>query len=179
MYKHKCKRVRPEAWLLAGLLALMSAGLAAETPAPPIGVDADSGNLDVRTGAYQLSGNVTITRGALVVKADEARSFSDDAGNVERIELYGQPTTWRDVLEDGSDVDGESDELIYDFTRNLITMIGNARIRNVQGAFSGSKLVYDLDSQNLVGDGGVRLIIEPATAERARPGSQPQPEPED
>lgn len=177
MYMHKCKRASLEALLLAGLLTLC-VGLAAETPAPPIGIDADSGNLDVRTGAYHLTGNVTITRGALVVQADEARSFSDAAGDVERIELYGQPTTWRDVLEDGSDVDGESDEIVYDFTQNIITMLGNARIRNVQGAFSGSKLVYDLDSQNLVGDGGVRLIIEPATAERARPGSQPRPEPE-
>lgn len=177
MYKHKCKRAGLDALLLAGLL-IISVGLAAEAPPPPIGIDAESGNLDVRTGAYHLSGNVTITRGALVVKADEARSFSDAAGTVERIELYGQPTTWRDILEDGSDVDGESDELIYDFTQNLITMLGNARIRNVQGAFSGAKLVYDLDSQNLVGDGGVRLIIEPATAERARPSPQTQPEPE-
>lgn len=175
MYKHRCKRASLDALLLAGLLTL-SVGLAAEEPAPPIGIDADSGNLDVRTGAYQLSGNVTITRGALIVKADEARSFSDDAGNVERIELYGQPTTWRDVLEDGTEVDGESEELIYDFTQNLITMLGNASIRNVQGAFNGTKLVYDLDSQNLVGDGGVRLIIEPATAERARPDAQPEPE---
>jgi lipopolysaccharide export system protein LptA len=178
MYKHKCKPSALEA-LLLGMLLIFSAGLMAEeTPAPPIGIDAEGGNLDVRTGAYHLIGNVVITRGKLVVRADEARSFSDAQGNVERIELYGQPTTWRDVLEDGSDVDGESDEIIYDFTQNLITMLGNARIRNVQGAFSGSKLVYDLDSQNLVGDGGVRLIIEPATAERARPETAGQPDPE-
>ena len=46
---------------------------------------------------------------------------------------------------------------------NMITMQGNAQIKNVQGEFSGSQLVYDLDSQNLVGDGNVRLLIEPAT----------------
>jgi len=70
-------------------------------------------------------------------------------------------------MEDGSDVDGESEEIIYDFTQNLITMLGSAEIRNVQGTFSGAKLVYDLDSQNLLGDGGVRLIIQPDAAERA------------
>lgn len=155
---------------------MMSASLAAEEPAPPIGIDADGGSLDVRTGAYHLQGNVRITRGDLVVNADEAKSFSNSAGEVERIELYGQPTTWNDIMDDGTAVEGESDELIYDFIRNRITMVGNARIRNPQGAFSGSQLVYDLDSQNLVGDGGVRVLIEPATAERVRPTAEPDPD---
>jgi lipopolysaccharide export system protein LptA len=168
---HRCKLLA----LAAALLALSSV-LAAATPAPPISIDAETGYLDVRTGAYHLEGNVTIIRGELVVRSNEARSFSDDQGNVERVELYGTPTTWRDLLEDGSEVNGESDEIIYDFTRNIITMVGNARIRNVQGDFSGSKLVYDLDTQRLVGDGGVRLIIEPATAERARPAPRQEPE---
>ncbi len=156
---------------------MVSASLAAEQPAPPVGIDAEGGSLDVRTGAYHLHGNVRITRGDLVVNADEAKSFSNSAGEVERIELYGQPTTWNDIMDDGTSVEGESDEIIYDFARNMITMIGNARIRNPQGAFSGSQLVYDLENQNLVGDGGVRLLIEPATAERVtRPATEPDPE---
>lgn len=130
-------------------------------------MDAEQGGYDVRSGAYHLVDNVRITRGDLIVLADEARSFSNAEGQVERVELYGSPTRWNDVLEDGSTVEGHSDEIIYDFTQNIITMLGNANIRNVQGEFSGSKLVYDLDSQNLVGDGGVRLIIEPATAASA------------
>jgi lipopolysaccharide export system protein LptA len=157
----------------------VSASLAAEQPDPPVGIDADGGSLDVRTGAYHLQGNVRITRGDLVVNADEARSFSNAAGEVERIELYGSPTNWNDIMDDGTAVEGESDEIIYDFVRNVITMVGNARIRNPQGAFSGSQLVYDLENQNLVGDGGVRLLIEPATAERVtRPTAEQQPDPD-
>ena len=146
---------------------MMTAALAADEPELPIEIDSESGGYDVRSGAYELQGNVRIARGSLVVQADEAQSFNSDDGQPERIELYGSPTRWNDVMEDGSDVEGESDQIIYDFTQNLITMVGNAEIRNVQGTFSGSKLVYDLDSQNLVGDGGVRLIIQPDTAQRA------------
>ncbi len=134
----------------------------AEKP-PQIGVDADSGVYDVRAGAHHLSGNVRITRGSLEVLADEAHSFSSE-GRIQRIELYGNPTTWNDVMEDGSDVSGSSDQIVYDFNANIITMIGNAHIRNIQGEFSGPRLTYDLDTQNLVGDGGVRLIIEPEAA---------------
>jgi len=149
------------------MTATLSTALAADEPGLPIEIDSESGGYEVGSGAYQLQGNVRIARGSLLVLADEARSFNGADGQPERIELYGAPTRWSDVMEDGSDVDGRSDEIIYDFTRNLITMRGNAEIRNVQGTFSGSTLVYDLDNQNLVGDGGVRLVIQPETAERA------------
>jgi lipopolysaccharide export system protein LptA len=160
------------------VLAVMVTGLslASDRPALPIDINSESGRYDVRSGAYHLSGNVRITRGNLVVLADEAKSFSGADGQVERIELYGNPTTWSDVLDDGSAVEGQSLEIIYDFTRNIITMQGDALIRNVQGAFRGSKLVYDLDSEDLVGDGGVNLVIEPETGERAR---RQIPEPQD
>ncbi len=151
----------------AALLSPWAIAQTSETPALPIEIFGDNGQLDVPSGAYVLTGNVRIVRGTLNVFADEARSFSGDSGEIERVELYGTPTRWNDTLEDGSDVQGQSDQILYDFTTNLITMKGNAEIQNVQGQFSGNQLVYDLDTQNLVGDGGVRLLIEPATAEAA------------
>ncbi len=157
----------PTRWVLAVCALLVAFGIAAnESDEPDINVRADRGGLDVRTGAYELLDNVVITRGELVVNADRALSFSDDQGEPERIELYGSPVTWRDRLEDGDEVHGESEELIYDFVRNHITMNSEARIRNPQGSFSGATLVYDLDTQNLVGDGGVNLIIRPGARDR-------------
>lgn len=154
-------------FLIAALLCASLAWGQAEQAALPIEIVGENGELDVPTGAYVLTGNVRINRGTLSVFADQARSFTGESGEIERVELYGAPTRWNDTLEDGSQVDGQSDEILYDFTTNLITMRGNAEIRNVQGQFSGNQLVYDLDTQNLVGDGGVRLLIEPATAQSA------------
>ncbi|MEN1727038.1 MAG: lipopolysaccharide transport periplasmic protein LptA [Pseudomonadota bacterium] len=148
------------------IFSLNALGQSDET-APPVEILSENGRLDVPTGAYVLTGNVRIFRGTLSVFADEARSFSGESGELERVELYGTPTRWNDTLEDGSEVDGVSDEILYDFITNLITMRGNAEIQNVQGQFSGDQLVYDLDTQNLVGDGNVRLLIEPATAQSA------------
>jgi len=162
----KCLR---QVGVLVILLALNSP-LALAQPTQeelPIEVISEDGRYDVSTGAYVLTGNVRIVRGTLSVFADEARSFNAESGEVERIELYGAPTRWNDTLEDGTAVDGRSDEIEYDFTSNLITMRGNAEIRNVQGQFSGSQLVYDLDTESLAGGGGVRLLIDPATAESA------------
>lgn len=162
-------------WLTAGILFLCAGIQAAEQDEPDINVQADRGGLDVRTGAYELLDNVIITRGELIVRADRALSFSDDQGEPDRIELYGRPVTWRDLLDDGTEVHGESGELIYDFVRNRITMNIDARLRNPQGSFSGATLVYDLDTQNLVGDGGVNLVIRPGASGR---GARPLPLPE-
>jgi lipopolysaccharide export system protein LptA len=153
--------------VIAALLWATSSWAQTQEEEPPIEIISETGQLDVPTGAYLLKDNVRINRGTLSVFADEARSFTGDTGEIERVELYGAPTRWNDTLDDGTQVDGESDEILYDFTTNLITMRGNAEIRNVQGQFSGNQLVYDLDTQNLVGDGGVRLLIEPSTAESA------------
>ncbi len=149
---------------------------------PPIEIDSEAGGIDARTGAYWMRDNIRIKRGQLKVRADEGRSFTNDEGQVTRIELSGSPTTWQDVLEDGSDVNGRSREIVYDFLANTITMIGDAHIQNIQGAFSGSKLVYDLATQNLVGDGGVRLVIEPPSGQSSRQPTPPEdsdPEPDD
>ncbi len=164
------------------LLLLPLLALAEEKREPPIEIDSEAGGIDARTGAYWMRDNIRIQRGALRVRADEGRSFTNEEGQVTRIELSGSPTTWQDVLEDGSDVNGRSQEIVYDFLANTITMIGDAHIQNVQGAFSGSKLVYDLATQNLVGDGGVRLVIEPPATSPNRgqqqaPGNN-EPEPD-
>ena len=159
--------------LLSALaLLLISISLATSADEPAIHIDAERGGLDIRTGVYELFDNVVITRGELIVRADRARSFSDAQGDIERIELYGSPVTWRDVSDDGDEVHGQSEELIYDFVQNRITMNVDARIRNAQGAFSGASLVYDLDTQNLVGDGGVNLVIQPGAGTRNRSGQR-------
>lgn len=160
----------PAVLILALLLPLSIQ--AEERRDPPIEIDSEAGGIDARTGAYWMRDNIRIKRGQLMVRAEEGRSFTNDAGQVTRIELSGSPTTWQDVLEDGSDVNGRSREIIYDFLANTITMIGDAHIQNVQGAFSGSKLVYDLATQNLVGDGGVRLVIEPPSTQSSRSQQQ-------
>lgn len=165
--RQRCSTRAPVLFFFAALLVASQSFAQSEEAAPPIEIFGENGELDVPTGAYVLTGNVRINRGTLSVFADEARSFTGDTGEIERVELYGAPTRWNDTLEDGTEVDGRSDEILYDFTTNLITMRGDAEIQNVQGQFSGNQLVYDLDTQNLVGDGGVRLLIEPATAESA------------
>ena len=143
-----------------------------------IQINADSGGYDMRTGVQELRGNVRIAQGELVVEADEGRAFNID-GVWQRVELFGDPTTWQMAMEDGTLTTGRSQQIIYDLTNDQITMIGEARIEDAQGSFTGATLTYNLVSERIEGTGGVELIIEPGERRSRRtPESESEPEPE-
>ncbi|MEE4638327.1 MAG: lipopolysaccharide transport periplasmic protein LptA [Wenzhouxiangella sp.] len=165
MYRATC--------FLAGLI--LTLGAYAQIPdqrQERIQINADSGGYDMRTGVQELSGNVRIAQGELVVEADEGRAYNVD-GQWQRVELFGAPTTWRMVMEDGTETRGRSGQIIYDLTSDQITMIDDARIQDAQGTFAGATLTYNLVSERIEGAGGVELVIEPgdrrAPAETAPP----------
>ncbi len=135
----------------------------------------------MRTGLQTLLGNVRIVQGDLRVEADEGRAYRTD-GDLERVELFGNPTTWRMVMEDGSVTTGQSEQINYDLQTGQITMIGDARIEDAQGSFSGANLTYNLGSERIEGTGGVELVLEPGQrreSDEPEPAPEPEPSPDD
>jgi len=133
------------------------------TVEPPIIIDSDTNQYDLRSGVTRFSDNVTIQRGAMLVDADEGVVHQED-GRITLVELFGSPTTWRDRLDDGSIVEGKADQIEFQVIENVVTLSGNARIRHEQGEFTGNQLVYDLDTESLSGRGSdgnqARVILE-------------------
>ncbi len=125
-----------------------------------IQINANSGGYDMRTGIQELEGEVRIAQGDLVVEADRGLAYNVE-GQWQRVELFGSPTTWRMVMEDGTETRGRSDEIVYDLTNDQIIMVGDAHIEDVQGTFAGATLTYNLLSERIEGAGGVELVIEP------------------
>jgi len=130
---------------------------------PPIIIDSDSNQYDLRTGLTRFSDNVRIQRGAMEVNADEGVVHQTD-GRYTLIELFGSPTTWRDRLDDGSVVAGSAAQIRYDVTENVVRLTGNARLTHEQGEFTGEELTYDLDTESLTGRGTsgnqARVVLE-------------------
>ncbi len=163
--------------ILAGLalaLNLVTASItaSADQRQERIQISADGGAYDMRTGVQTLVGNVRIVQGDLDVRADEGRAYRTDEG-LQRVELFGDPTTWRMRMEDGSIATGRSLQIIYDLLENQITMIGDARIEDAQGSFTGATITYNLGTERIEGTGGVEFTIEPG---ERRPREGPAPE---
>lgn len=126
----------------------------------PIGVEADNVTHDGERNASHLQGNVRITRGEMEVEADEGFAYRGDNG-YERVELFGAPVRWRTVTEEGGETVGRSSQVIYDLLERTVILIGEAYIEEPRGTYSGERLVYNLDTEGVRGEGGVRLSIEP------------------
>jgi len=145
---------------------------------PPIIIDSDSNQYDLRSGLTRFSDNVRIQRGAMEVRADEGVVHQSD-GRYTLIELFGSPTTWRDRLDDGTIVEGRASQIRYDVVDDVVTLSGDARLKHEQGEFTGDELVYDLNSESLVGRGSsgnqARVILEGDSMRRA--GSDGESEP--
>lgn len=184
--------IAPAALLLATSIAAAQQSTA-EVPLdaatdPPITINADSSNADFRSGITRFNDNVSIQRGAMKVNADEGVVHQVD-GRIALIELFGNPTTWRDRLDDGSIVDGRANHIEYDVIENVITLTGDAHLEHEGGQFTGNQLIYDLDTESMDGhssDGNqVRVVIEGDTMRRQTSGdddppdeAEPEPEPE-
>jgi lipopolysaccharide export system protein LptA len=143
------------------LLILASLATAAEAQqSGPIGVEADNVTHDAQRNASRLNGDVRITRGEMQVTAEEGYAYRSDNG-YERIELFGEPVRWRTLNERGEETTGYSDQVVYDLIERSVTLIGNAHIEDPRGTYSGQRLVYNLETEGVRGEGGVRLSIEP------------------
>lgn len=142
---------------------------------PPIIIDSDTNQYDLRSGVTRFSDNVTIQRGAMRVNADEGVVHQAD-GRITLVELFGNPTTWRDRLDDGSIVEGQAEHIQFEVAENVVTLIGNARLQHEQGRFTGDELVYDLDTESLAGRGSsdnqARVILEGDSMRRAESGAE-------
>lgn len=143
------------------LLILTSLATAAEAQqSGRIGLEADSSVYDGERNALHLRDNIRITRGEMEVLADEGFAYRGETG-YERVELFGTPVRWRTVTEQGGETTGRADQVVYNLLERTVTLIGNAYLEEPRGTYSGERLVYNLDTQGVRGEGGVRLSIEP------------------
>ncbi|RFF29115.1 lipopolysaccharide transport periplasmic protein LptA [Wenzhouxiangella sediminis] len=175
---YKVNSTRP--WPAALVLMLMLAGLATAAEAQqngPIGVEAENASYDAGENATHLQGDVRITRGEMEVNADEAFAYRGETG-YERIELFGSPVRWRTVTEEGGETTGHSNQVIYSLLERTITLVGEAHIEEPRGTYSGERLVYNLDTERVRGEGGVRLSIEPEVVDEPEDSDAGPGEPE-
>jgi len=150
----------------AAVLALALAGPAQAEKADrtkPLNVSADKGgNFDLLRQVVVFSGNVAITKGTIVIKADrvEVREAPDGYYTAVAIGSPAQPATFRQKR-DGVDeyIDGQADRLEYDERPDTVRFVNNAIVRRLRGAsvgdeVTGSLITYDNTTEVFSVSGG-------------------------
>lgn len=170
----------------AVLLSLLSLTAAAERAdsLKQAEVEYDSADVDGITGTRILTGNVILTRGTLLLKADRAlvRETPEGYMVVTLTASNGKLTTFRQKRDGGPDlwVEGQAERIEYEERTELVRLYSNAMVKELESArmtnqITGPFISYDnrkevatvrndVSGQTKAGGGRGTLILSPKRA---------------
>jgi len=152
-------------------------------------VEADKhGVMDLQRQVLVYSGNVVISQGTMILRAErvEMRTLSDGYRTASALGGAGKPAQWRQ-RRDGVDesVEGSADRIEFDGRADTLRFVGNGAVRRLRGGtvadeIAGANILWDNTSEVFKVEGGdtsptnptgrVRAVLSP----RAEPaGSLP------
>lgn len=171
------------------LLALLCAALLA-TPAhaekadrdKPVNLEADTVTLDDINKVSVYQGNVVLSQGTLLLRADRVQVTQNENG-LDKVSATGRPVAFRQKLDGREEfIEGYADRIEYDGVNSQLELIGQARLRRGSDELRGARISYNANTEfyKVVGEPGaqtpsgrVRAVIRP----KPRPPEQPAAKP--
>ena len=165
---------RKPATTMAALIAVTCALLLALPGAPlmaraddrtkPININADTSEYDERAGTQVLYGNVEISQGSMVIKAD--RIVVELRNNaLYRISGNGNPIRFQQLTENDELMRGQSNEITYNTQTSEITFKGNAEFERPGQKFTGHTISYNMAELTFKAAGNqtgrVNIVLQP------------------
>ncbi len=144
----------------------------------PVNLEADTVTLDDirKVGVYQ--GNVILSQGTLMLRADRVQ-VTQNADGLERVSATGRPVAFRQKLDDREEfIEGFADRIEYNGVTSQLELIGQARLRRGSDELRGAQISYNANTEfyKVVGEPGaqtpsgrVRAVIRPKPRETAQP----------
>lgn len=131
---------------LAIILLLTLPGLASALKSDkdqPIYVEADGVDIDDRKGVSTYKGNVELTQGSIVIKADRV-IVTQQANQTDLIEAIGNPVTFKQDTEGKKGaIKGRAKKTEYSANSEIIYMTGDAVLNQGKDTFKSDKIIYD------------------------------------
>jgi len=165
-------------WVVTVAWALLS-GLAWAEKADrtkPWVVEADrDGVIDLQRQVLVYSGNVVITQGSMVLRAErvEMREMPDGYRAATALGSAARPASWRQ-RRDGVDetVEGTADRIEFDGRADTLRFIGDGAVRRLRGGvvadeITGASIVWDNTAEVFKVEGGAKSASNPTGRVRA------------
>jgi lipopolysaccharide export system protein LptA len=158
-------------------------------------IEYDSMDFDEVNQIRTLTGNVILTKGTLMLKAEKAviRQTPEEDISIVLTTTPGKQASFRQKRDGGPDlwVDGEAQRIEYDERSAVVKLISNARIRQMEGTrltdeIQSEYITYDSlrevfaarnDASGVTkpGQGRGKLIIAPSKPKPAAPAAPAAP----
>lgn len=153
--------------LTSTLLVLLFSGLAQAGQSTdrelPMNLKADTSSGNLEAGRLVLGGNVEITQGSLVIRAQSGEILQAE-GRIDQANFDGAPVTIRQDVEGQGELRAEAKRLEYQVEKEVVTLIGSVKIDRPRGSMRGERVVYNLASGDIDAGGSgsrVELTIQP------------------
>ena len=115
----------------------------------PVTINADTTDIDFRTGKRVLTGNVDVSQGTLNIKADKiVLLYKGD--EIDTATAYGKPVRFKQLPEGQKEmVHGEGKTLQLKQAKNLITLENNAKITQGTNTITGKIIYYNTQTSKM------------------------------
>jgi len=153
----------------------------------PVNLEADSVTLDDIKKTSLYLGNVVLSQGTLMLRADQVQTTQNDQG-LHQVSAVGHPVAFRQKLDGREEyIEGFADRIEFDNVKSQLELIGNAKLRRGQDELRGAQISYNASTEfyRVIGQanaqspaGRVRAVIRPKIANdgAATPDIKPVPE---
>lgn len=142
----------------------------------PMVVEADrDGVLDLQRQVLVYTGNVVISQGSMVLRAErvEMRTLPDGYRAASASGAAGRPASWRQKR-DGVDetVEGTADRIEFDGRADTLRFLGNGAVRRLRGGtvadeITGERILWDNAAEVFRVEGGAVSATNPGGRVRA------------
>ena len=148
----------------------------------PIEVSAGHEHFDIKNNQLLLTDNVIVTQGSLRIEADRLEASGGEAKDqADTFVTHGRPAVYTQLLENGTEISAEADQITYFQSQGRIELKGNAQITQGSSLSRGDTIVYDLTNQHVSARGSkesgerVTTIFNPnKQSEKEQPETEQQ-----
>ncbi|MES2719871.1 MAG: lipopolysaccharide transport periplasmic protein LptA [Pseudomonadota bacterium] len=161
---------------LLALLPLTAPALALALPEDaqqPIQITADNALFDEKTGEALYRGNVQIVQGTLRVNGDTLTLRVDARGNLQTARTIGKQAHYEQKTDPAKGlVKADANEILFDNNTGVITLSGNAVLRQDSATFSGPRIVYSTLRKQIEASGNSTQRVQLTFPPSARTGGK-------
>jgi lipopolysaccharide export system protein LptA len=147
----------------------------------PIHLEADTVTLDDIKKVSVYEGNVILSQGTMLVRADRVQVTQNENG-LDKVNATGRPVAFRQKMDNSDEfIEGFADRVEFDGVTRQLELIGQARLRRGNDELHGTQISYNANTEffKVVGQpdattpsGRVRAVILPKPR-TAKPTGKP------
>jgi lipopolysaccharide export system protein LptA len=144
----------------------------------PVHLEADRATVQDANKLATFTGNVVLTQGTLVIRADKM-TVKEDANGFQHATAFGNLATFRQKR-DGKDeyVEGWSERMEYDGKADKVQLFKKARLRRGQDEVHGDYISYDAVNEFFQVNGSGETSTQTHSEGRVRAVIQPKKKPD-